>query len=250
MSIRGTDGFYVYRDRLVIEMTAPHQQVLPFFPQYRPDVIMPGAIVDYRDPNNITGHQQRGLLTYYAIKAFIESGGGVGLDCGGAGVPHPACLSLDLCAGEQKHPTYGGQYTGVHVKGDAADLSMFQDDSFSCILSNHLCEHLPCIKLRGGETAEEKIKLACPGKEIADILRYHWVRILRPGGWFVHIIPDNRPATESGSHVFYQDSSHYHSWQADEFYNNILSGLTDILEIVEFNTFNNNFSFNVVGRKK
>lgn len=243
-------GFYVYEDRLVMEVAAPHQQVLSFFPQYRPDIIMPGTILDYRDPNNAVGHMQRGLLTYYAIKAFIESGGGVGLDLGGAGVPHPACLSLDLCAGEQKHPTYGGRYTGVHVKGDAADLSMFQDDSFSCILSNHLIEHLPCLRLRGDETAEEKIKLACPGREIGDILRYHWLRVLKPGGYLVSVIPDNKAAVDGGSHVFYQDSSHQHAWSAEEFRQNVLNQIEDLVDIIEYDTFSNHFSTNIVLKKR
>lgn len=245
----GNNYFIVKDGHLYIKMTAPHQQVLPFFPRYLPRIRHPSAITDYRDPNNAVGHMQRGLLTYYAIKSFIESNGGIGLDLGGAGVQHPACLSLDLC-GNEPHPVYGGAYTGVHVKGDAADLSRFLDNSFSCVLSNHLVEHLPCMKLIGNETAEEKIKLSCSGKEIADILRYHWLRVLRPGGWFVHVVPDNEHAMDGGSHVFYQDPSHQHAWSAREFRQNVLDQIKDLVDVIEYDTFFNHFSFNLVLRKR
>lgn len=242
-------GFEIDNDCLVMRTALPHTQVLPYFPNYEYWNPTPGTILDYRDPLNKAGHTQRAFMNYWAIRSFVESNGGIGLDCGGAGVQHPACLSLDLC-GNEEHPTYGGQYTGVHVKGDASNLSMFLDNSFSCILSLHLIEHLPCNRLIGTETAEEKIKLSCPGREIGDILRYHWLRVLKPGGYIASIIPDNKAAMDGGSHVFYQDPSHCHAWQADEFYNDVLGKLTNVLEIVEFNTFNNNFSFNIVGKKK
>ena len=230
-------------------MALPHTQVLPFFPTYDPHNPAPNIIVDYRDPKNCTGHQQRAFMNYWAIRSFVESGGGIGLDLGGAGVQHPACLSLDLC-GNEPHPVYGGAYSGVHMKADASDLSMFLDNSFSCILSLHLIEHLPCVRLLGNETAEEKIKLACPGREIGDVLLYHWVRTLKVNGYIAGIIPDNDPSVEVNSDVFYQDPSHQHSWKAKEFYNSVLSKLVDVVDTIEFNTFKNNFSFNFVLKKK
>lgn len=242
-------SFSIEYEQLLMRMALPHTQVLPYFPYYNYRSPAPGAIVDYRDPKNITGHQQRAFMNYWAIRSFIESGGGIGLDCGGAGVQHPACLSLDLC-GNEEHKVYGGQYAGVHVKGDASNLSMFLDDSFSCIISLHLIEHLPCNRLTGTETVEEKIKLACPGREIGDILRYHWLRVLKPGGYIASIIPDNKAAVDGGSHVFYQDPSHAHSWRVDEFYNNVIKRLLDLADLIEFDTFSNHFSFNLVLKKK
>ena len=242
-------GFRVIGSRLRIEIEAPHQQVLPFFPQYRPDVISPGTILDYRNAQNSCGHQQRGFMNYWAIRSFVESNGGIGLDLGGAGVQHPACLSLDLC-GNEPHPTYGGPYSGVQVKGDASDLSMFLDNSFSCVISNHILEHLSCIRLKGNETSEEKIKLACPGREIIDVLICHWLRVLRPSGYLVSIIPDNRPSEESGSNVFYQDSSHQHSWRAGEFWQTIVKPILRYIEVISFDTLKNNFSFELACRKK
>lgn len=243
------DGFRVVGNRLRIEIEAPHQQVLPFFPTYDPHNPAPDIIIDYRDSGNCTGHQQRAFMNYWAIRSFVESNGGIGLDAGGAGVIHPACLSFDLC-GNEPHPTYHGPYSNVQVKGDASDLSMFLDNSFSCILSLHLIEHLACFRLRGDETAEEKIKLACPGREIGDILRYHWLRVLKPGGYLASIIPDNKAAVDGGSHVFHQDSSHAHAWSADEFRRTVLSQVLDLVEMVEFDTFDNHFSFNLVLKKK
>lgn len=242
-------GFTVENNCLVIRMPLPHAQVLPFFPTYDPHDPAPNIIVDYRSPENCTGHQQRAFMSYWAIRSFVESGGGIGLDLGGAGVQHPACLSLDLC-GNEPHPVYGGAYSGVHVKADASDLSMFLDNSFSCIISLHLIEHLPCIRLKGNETAEEKIRLACPGREIGGILRYHWLRALKPGGYLASIIPDNKAAVEGGSHVFYQDPSHAHSWSAEEFHHNVLAQLISLVDVIEYDTFNNHFSTNIVLRKR
>lgn len=245
----GNHGFRVFGNRLRIELEAPHQQVLPFFPQYRPDIVTQETILDYRDSRNSCGHQQRGFMNYWAIRSFVESGGGIGLDCGGAGVAHPACLSLDLC-GNEPHKVYGGQYSGVHVKGDASDLSMFLDNSFSCVISLHLIEHLPCLRLKGNETAEEKIRLACPGREIGDILRYHWLRVLKPGGYLASIIPDNKAAVDGGSHVFHQDPSHCHSWSAEEFHQNVLTQLISLVDVIEYDNFSNFFSFNLVLKKR
>ena len=225
-----------------------HKQVLPYFQRYRYYDPVPGTIVDYRSHDNVTGHQQRAFMCYWAMVSFIESNGGIGLDLGGAGVHHLACLSFDLC-GNETHPVYGGQYTGVHVKGDASDLSMFLDNSFSCILSLHLIEHLPCIKLIGNETAEEKIKINCSGKEIVDIIRYHWLRVLKPGGYIASIMPDNRAAMDGGSHVFHQDQSHNHAWSAGEFRDNVLGKIEDQADIIEYDTFANHFSFNLVLKK-
>lgn len=242
--------FEIENDFLVMRIPLPHRQVLPFFPVLDSTKPASGTCLDYRDPRNAVGHQQRALLTFYSILAFVESGGGIGLDLGGAGVAHPACLSLDLCGGGMTHPVYGGQYTGVHVKGDAADLSMFLDGSFSCVIGNHIMEHLTCQRLHGNETPEQKISIACSGGEIADILVNHWLRVLRPSGYFVMIVPDNGPAQEAGSDVFYQDVSHQHSWRADDFWQNVIKPVLNYIEVISFDTLKNNFSFELVARRR
>lgn len=240
--------FHINGHEVVLRISAPHEQVLPYFPSYDVRLPAPGTIVDYRNPANVTGHQQRALLVYWSLVAFTETGG-IGLDLGGAGVPHPACLSLDLVAGEQEHPIYGGKYTNVHIKGDASDLSMFCDNSFSIVLSNHLIEHLPCTRLKGGEIAEEKIAIGCSGEEIADIISGHWLRVLKPNGYLVSIIPDEASAREAGSSVFYQDVSHCHAWTPQSFFENVVKKFADRIEIISFNTLKNNFSFELVCRK-
>jgi len=237
------------KSKFYLLIDPPHTQVLPWFPDYDYHNPTPGTIIDYRNPNNVTGHQQRAFMCYWAIKSFEESNGGIGLDAGGAGVIHPACLSFDLC-GNEPHPTYHGPYSGVQIKGDASDLSMFLDNSFSCILSLHLIEHLPCFRLKNNETAEEKIRVACPGREIGDILRYHWLRVLKPGGYIASIIPDNKAAVDGGSHVFHQDPSHQHAWSANEFRQNVLSQVLGLVDVIEYDTFDNHFSFNLVLRKR
>ena len=72
-------------DDLTLRIKKPHTQVLPFFPIYDPHKPVPGAIVDYRDPNNVVGHMQRSFLVYWGLRAFMESGGYPGIDAGGAG---------------------------------------------------------------------------------------------------------------------------------------------------------------------
>ena len=245
------DGEYnVIGDTLVIEIPAPHAQVLPFYPQYRTDEPSPLAIEDYRDPANCCGHTQRAYLNYWAIRSFIESAGGIGLDLGSAGVRHIACLALDLY-GNGEVPVYGGIMSGVQVKANAADLSIFQNDSFSCVLNSHLVEHLPCEYLYGTETVAEKIAVHCPGTEILPVLR-EWVRVLRPGGYLVMILPDNEPAQAARSHVFAQDVSHQHAFSANNFYLDIIKPLKneELVDMIEHNTFSNNFSFNTVLKKR
>ena len=242
-------SWHIENGNLHIEMPAPHSQVLPYFPQYDIGKPAPGTIVAYDDPRNVAGHQQRGLLCYYATRAFVESGGGVALDLGSAGVLHIGCLNLDMY-GNGETPFYGGVVSGVNVKADASDLSMFQDNSFSCVLNSHLTEHLPCRKMRHDVTQEERFQFGCLGLEIIPILRDHWIRVLRPGGYLAMIIPDETFGLQCGSSTLYFDNSHQHAWTADAFYDDIVRFLEDLVEIVSFNTLQNNFSMELVARKR
>lgn len=239
----------MFSGKLVLKLDPPHQQVLPYFPQYALDSMMPGTIIDYSNPNNVTGHQQRGLIVAWALRAFTESGGYPGVDFGGAGVLTPGCISVDLCGSGDEHGTYGGHYTGVHIKADAAHLENFGSDSFSCVLSSHLVEHLPCTRLHPGSTPPERLRTGCPGFEVAPILR-EWIRIVRPGGLIAGILPDEAAARRGGSSVFFQDESHQHAWTAQEFYDNVLMQLLDTCELEDFDSLKNNFSFQFCLRKK
>lgn len=234
---------------LVIRIPLPHPQVLPFFPGYHPDSIAPGVSIKYSDPSNQVGHQQRGWLNYHAVQSFIESGGGIGLDLGSGGVQHPGCLSVDVI-GNQESSFYGGEMQGVHVKADASNLWMFGSNMFSCILANHLVEHLNCSRVSRGVDQRERLRIGCHGYEITDILLNHWIRVVRPGGRIAMIIPDDKYAKEVGSSSLFYDETHAHALDSTTFADDILSPLLEWIDIEEYDTFDNHFSFNILLRKK
>jgi predicted SAM-dependent methyltransferase len=244
-------GFHLEgKESLHLRLETPHKQVLPFFPSYDPSNPAPGVIVDYHDSNNVTGHQQRAFLVYWALRAFVESGGYPGIDGGGAGVLTPGCISIDLYGNEEAN-TYGeSPYSGVNLKADCANLYMLQSNSFSCFVSNHLVEHLPCDSLSSDASQAQRMQLGCTGKEIAPVISENWIRLVQPGGYICLVFPDESAAQSGGSSVFLQDPSHQHGWTADTFFHNVLVPLTPEVDILEYDTFKNNFSVNCVLRKK
>ena len=230
-------------------MDVVQRQVLPYYPQYRLDMSAPGAIVDFHDQKNTTGNQQRAWLVHYCLKAFTESGGIPGIDLGSAGIRMPGCLPTDFIANTES-PLYGGSMNGVALRVDATDLRIFGNDSFSCIVANHLIEHLPCTQLLEDATQEERYFTLCPGTELIPILRDHWFRVLHPGGYICIIFPDEKYAREDGGSILYHDVTHRHAFMAKSFSRDIIAPLLDIAEVVEFDTFGNRFSTNVALRKK
>ena len=128
--------FIVKDGKILLEIEAPHPQVLPFFPRYSMDSVVESAVLDYNKSANCVGHMQRSLMVWVMLNAFIESGGIPGIDLGSAGVQHPGCVSLDI-VGTGEIPHYGGKMDGVHIKADAGNLFMLGDNSFSCVISNH-----------------------------------------------------------------------------------------------------------------
>ena len=232
-----------------MEIAAPHPQVLPFFPQYSIESMVESAITNYRESENCVGHQQRAMMTWVMLTAFVESGGIPGIDLGSAGVQHLGCLSVDI-VGTGEVPHYGGKMDGVHLKADAGNLFMLGDDSFSCVISNHTVEHLLCDKLVGSVTPEQRIQFGCPGYEVANILRKHWIRIVRPGGLVLIIAPDQKAASDAGSSVFLQDPGHRHAFSAESFYENVIESLLDVVEVVNMPQFDNQFSWFYLLKKK
>ena len=95
----------------------------------------------------------------------------------------------------------------------------------------------------GNVDSEQRARFACPGYEVAAILRKHWIRIVRTGGLILIIAPDEKAASEAGSSVFLQDPGHQHAFSAQSFYENVVDPLLDIVEIVDMPQFDNGFSF-------
>ena len=232
---------------LNLKVRAPHPQVLPFYPSYDPDKKSPLAVEDYRKADNCCGHTQRALLNYWSIRAFVETGES-SLELGSAGVHDIFCLATDhISTGEV--PVYGGKYSGIQLHTDATDLSRFGPDSFGAVLNNHLCEHLPCNRIREGATQEEKYQFQCDGSEIAKFLD-GWMRVIKPGGFLIMVMPDERPARVVNSSTLFYDPSHMHAFEPDGFMKNVLLNLKTPFEIVKYDTLQNNFSFDVILRKK
>lgn len=241
-------GYLVTDEALYLWMERFHTQVLPFYPQYDPNKPSPEAERDYRKSNNSVGHQQRGFLCYYAIKSFVEQGI-IGIDLGSAGVVTPMCLATDAIP-TGSTPAYGGVMQGVQMAVDASDLSMFGTETFGCVLSNHLTEHLPCLYAPKNISQRERLDFDCPGWEVVDVFDEHWLRVVKKGGYVCGIIPDEQYAREVNSSTLFYDETHQHRLDPNSFRSNILERLKTPVEILEFDTFQNNFSFNFVLRKK
>ena len=251
-------------DEIVLRIKKPHPQVLPFYPTYDITKPSPLAVEDYTRVDNCVGHTQRSWIVYWSLRAFIESGGMISCDIGSAGVQHPGCLSVDA-VGTGEVPEYNGIMNGVQIKAEASRLNLFGSNSFSCVLSNHLIEHLsPCYKYEGwlanhfdGDRAHISPKdalsvkkmLQCDGEELISIIRNQWLRIVRPGGYVGFITPDNDVAVRNGMTSFDYDFSHQHALGGVAFCALLERELKNEVEVIEANTLSNNFSFNWICRK-
>lgn len=209
-------------------MKGVHEHLLPFFPDYDYRKPAPGVVVDYRKPDNACGHQQRAVTTWWAL----QMGGplDLGLDFGSHRGLTPYAIHVDAYYdNETEHRFYGGKIP-CDLKADAADPSrFFCPSTFPFIASNHSLEHMPADGDAG----------------IVALLR-RWVSLLRVGGVLVMVVPDN-----DHWDVMASDRNHYHAWGASDFPRRVLEPLLagGGLDLVEFNTLGNFFSFQVVLRR-
>ena len=194
-----------------------HPQVKPFFKNYDYSQPYERDRVQFSRMDNITGHQQRCFMTYWAAYAGMK--GGLTLDVGSAGVRHPWSVTADLYRGEQK--VYGGEVY-PDIQCDANDLSMFGDEAFCAIISSHLIEHLT--------------------KPAPQLLR-EWLRVVKHGGFIAGILPDN-----AYNDVLKMDKDHKQAWDARSFYEAALIPLEkdNLATIVEHDALANGFSFDFV----
>jgi SAM-dependent methyltransferase len=203
-----------------------HQQVQEFFPDFdyrnpRPDI---RDRCDMRRPDNVVGHQQRAFSTYWAVKQCSPVD--LGLDLGSPKGLTPYCVSVDVFGDGSVHPFYGGGRYLSDVVGDAADVSRFPKDAWPLVVSNHSLEHIPVRDDEG----------------IVSVLE-SWFSLLRPGGVLAMIVPDN-----DHFDVMASDANHYHAWSWADFRPRVLDEVirrTGAM-LVEYNTLQNHFSFNVV----
>jgi len=176
---------------------------------------------DFDGLANLCGVQQRCFSLYWAVRQCFMTGS-VGLDIGSHGMVTPWCIGIDKYMGE--HPEYGGLCDPT-LKWDAEDLGSFCENKFPLVLANHVAEHM--------------------NGNFAELLKEHWVRVLRVGGILALITPDDRLNDVVG-----MEKGHTQSWNPVSFTTDVVKPTEDILETVEFDTLKNDFSFNWVAMKR
>lgn len=211
---------------------APHHEVIDFFPgyDYKNPVGDRAVVCDMRHPKNMVGQQQRAFSTYWALQMCGPLD--LGLDLGSPKGLTPYCIHVDINGGGGIHPFYGGDAYVSDVVLDAGKLSpIFPDGQFPYITSNHSLEHMG--------------QKGCGDGPIVEIV-VGWMRALRPEGIMTLVVPDNDEFDVMGS-----DKDHKNAWGHSDFERRILDPLIAQTgaSVLEWNTFDNHFSFNVVLRR-
>lgn len=219
-----------------------HGEVQKYFPDFDYRKPVPGTIVDMRDPKNVTGHQQRAFTTYWALQTCGPLQ--LGIDMGSPKGLTPYCVHVDVFGNGRPHPFYPGGAYYADLALDAADsreLACLPMGAWPYIASNHSLEHMPARAESG----------AIGDAGIVQCLR-RWLQLLRPGGLLAMIIPDN-----AHFDVMKSDPDHKHAWSHTDFVPRVLDPLGNScvkngmpMEVVEYDTLDNHFSFNVLLRRR
>jgi len=184
--------------------------------------------LDFRRMDNVVGFQQRAVTNYWALKMCSPID--LGIDFGSPKGLTPHCICVDLFGNGKPHPVYGGARYCADVAISATDVTHFPEDAWPYIASNHSLEHM---RVPGGDAG------------IVDLL-VRWTSLLRQGGVLAMVIPDNDHID-----VLAVDKDHVSAWGAKDFRRRVLDKLLvkRHLEVVEYDTLQNHFSFNVILRK-
>jgi len=179
--------------------------------------------VDFTKLNNTVGDQQEAFINYWIIKQIISYPDyGAGLDIGCGQGSHAFTIGLNDFFGEC-HPIYKGEYR-PHVTSLAENVDkIFNNDTFSFIISSHILEHVdePMITFR------------------------KWCKLLRKDGIIVSLMPDYayEKAVESW------DPTHKTFWTPQDFEKNCIVPNQDLMTTLVFDDLKNKFSFNYVGKR-
>ena len=163
--------------------------------------------------NPITGAQRDVMQDVVAALAP----GPVGWDMGGPGFKRHGlhCKGINIVPGED-----------VDLVCDAMDLP-FEDNSVDYIVSSHAIEHMLDVEKAFNE----------------------WVRVLKPGGLMAHKMPDVKyfqHDNDNPNHT--QPELAPNEMSADEM--RAILDKIDGMEVLLFNTHQNNFDFDILARKK
>lgn len=185
-----------------------------------------GVVCDIRDPVNRTGFQQWAFTCWWAIETCGPLDLGLNFGCRKGITPY--CVSVDLYGNGKPHPFYEDVTCFGDVIWDASKVGIFPEGGVPFINSCHSLEHMPV-----------------DGDAGTVGLLAQWAGLLRPGGVLALVIPDN-----DHFDVMACDRDHRHAWGAKDFRGRVLDSLLGPgLELVEYDTFQNYHSFNVVLRK-
>lgn len=209
-----------------------HPQVCEFFPDYDYRTCVGDRKIICRmdsGAGNKVGHQQRAFSCWWALETCGPLD--LGLDLGSPRGMTPYAMHVDVFGDGRVHPYYGGGPYRADIVRDASNVAdLFPADTFPLINSNHSLEHMHVDGDAG----------------IGRVLD-GWVRLLRPGGVLAMIVPDN-----AWFDVLKSDRDHAFAWSHEDFRPRVLDPLMrrGAVDLVEYDTLDNHFSFNVVLRRK
>lgn len=203
-----------------------HAEVQRYFPKfdYR---LRDGLDLDYRRPTNVVGHQQRAFTCWWPIEKCGPLD--LGLDLGSHRGLTPFCIHVDKWYDNRNaHPIYGGVIPTDVVADVSGDMSVFSPRTFNCIVSSHSLEHMPG-----------------PDADVIGLM-LRWWSLLRQGGVLVLCVPDHQCVD-----VWAADKDHKSAWGHDDFKPRVLDTFMREAgaKLVEYNTLDNHYSFNVVLEK-
>lgn len=194
--------------------------------------------VDYRRGDNVTGHQQRAFIMWWALENL--STGLVGIEWGGA-VSTSGCIDIDLYAGDGSGRSDGNN---PHIQCDAAHMHMLRSGKFGSVLGNHCMEHFS----DPDRAIAEAVRVMSSGRYIAQNVpsasagpwnyeNEHHVTAFLPNR-FARLAPYEPALVGDPKRIIYVDE-----W-TDELCRR------HNLELVSRDTLQNNFSIDFVLRKK
>lgn len=203
-----------------IDINLGNEHILKHFPNFEYFNCTKPERLNFFKTDNLVGDQQRAFVLYHILEEVKRTGeAGISFGCGQ--VIENFTIGVDHYSGPA-HPIYGGAYW-PHLTAECEQLP-FNDNTFAFAAASHIFEHTE----KPLETFKE------------------WVRILKPNGALILIMPDAN--YEDRTHPW--DVDHKVFYTPEMFLKEILTPCEDLIKTEVFDSLRNNFSFNYVGRKR
>lgn len=202
-----------------LDINLGNDHILKHFPNFEYFNCTEPERLNFSRTDNLVGSQQRAFLIYHILQE-VKRHGEIGVSLGVGQEIEPFVIGIDHYHGDS-HPIYGGAYY-PHLTCKCEKLP-FNDRTFSFAVASHVFEHM--------EKPLEVFK--------------EWLRILKPKGALILLMPDAN--YENRTHPW--DIDHKAFYTPEVFQEKILNPYDRIIKTEVFNTLDNFFSFNYVGRK-